>query len=68
MMNKLDNSPILSSNSKKKSYSKMKVSRLGSLSELTQGNQPGMYTDGLNMMAQTGGGGGMGGGMSGGMG
>jgi len=42
----------LSLDSKKKSYSPLKVSRLGSLTQLTQGNTTGSMTDangGMNM-------------------
>ncbi len=45
MMNESNNLPDLSSNPKKKSYSAMKVSRLGSLSDLTQRRNVGAYTD-----------------------
>jgi hypothetical protein len=45
MMNESNNLPDLSSNSKKKSYSAMKISRLGSLTDLTQRQQSGPYTD-----------------------
>jgi hypothetical protein len=45
MMNESNNLPDLPSNSQKKSYSAMKVSRLGSLSDLTQRRDVGAYTD-----------------------
>ena len=45
MINESNNLPDLSSNSKKKSYSAMKVSRLGSLTNLTQRRDSGAYSD-----------------------
>jgi len=45
MINESNNLPDLSSNSKKKSYSAMKVSRLGSLTDLTQRMDSGAYAD-----------------------
>ena len=45
MMNESNNLPDLSSNFKKKSYSRMKVSRLGSLTALTQRMDSGAYSD-----------------------
>ncbi len=50
MMNTLDNSHVLPSNSKRKSYSAMKVLQLGSLTDLTQRNDNGTYADATNMM------------------
>lgn len=50
MINESNNLPDLSSNSKKKSYSAMKVSRLGSLTDLTQRMDSGAYADQNGML------------------
>jgi hypothetical protein len=52
MMNESNNLPDLPSNSKKKSYSAMKVSRLGSLSDLTQRRNVGAYGDATQMQME----------------
>jgi len=54
MMNESNNLPDLPSNSQKKSYSAMKVSRLGSLTDLTQRQQSGAYTDAGNRRQEPG--------------
>jgi hypothetical protein len=53
MMNESNNLPDISSNLKKKSYSAMKVSRLGSLTDLTQRRDVGAYTDANNRQRET---------------
>jgi hypothetical protein len=53
MMNESNNLPDISSNLKKKSYSAMKVSRLGSLTDLTQRRNVGAYTDANNRQRET---------------
>jgi hypothetical protein len=53
MINESNNLPDISSNLKKKSYSAMKVSRLGSLSDLTQRRTQGQYTDAANRQRET---------------
>lgn len=46
MIDQPQNADDFSSNSERKPYSKMKVSRLGSLTNLTQAMQAGNYQDG----------------------
>ena len=53
MMNESNNLPDISSNLKKKSYSAMKVSRLGSLTDLTQRRDVGAYTDANDRQRET---------------
>jgi hypothetical protein len=49
MMNKLESFPVSSSILEREPYSKMKVSSLDSLANLTQANENPIYSDGMAM-------------------